>query len=66
MKTKSLFVKVLMPTVLIIVIAIVVFTLDVHYNNLHVDYHNRYAADSAKIENRIYTMWNIISDKFSI
>jgi hypothetical protein len=51
---------------LIIVTVFVVFTLDVHYNNLHVDYHNRYAADSAKIENRIYTMWNIISDQFSI
>jgi hypothetical protein len=51
---------------LVIVISLVVFTLDVHYNNLHVDYHNRYAADSAKIENRIYTMWNIISDKYSI
>jgi hypothetical protein len=51
---------------LIIVIPLVVFTLDVHYNNLHVDYHNRYAADSAKIENRIYTMWTIISDEYSI
>ena len=51
---------------LIIVILLVVFTLDIHYNNLHVDYHNRYAADSAKIENRVYTMWNIISDKYSI
>ncbi|MDR2138254.1 MAG: hypothetical protein LBP50_01700 [Tannerella sp.] len=42
------------------------FALDVHYNNLHIDYHNLYAADSAKIENRIYTMWNIIRDKYSI
>ncbi|MDR0725287.1 MAG: hypothetical protein LBF59_04675 [Prevotellaceae bacterium] len=51
---------------LIIVTLLVVFTLDVHYNNLHVDYHNRYAADSAKIENRIHTMWGIIRDKYSI
>ena len=51
---------------LVIAMLLVVFILDVHYNNLHADYHNRYVADSAKIENRIYTMWNIISDKYSI
>jgi hypothetical protein len=49
-----------------IVVAAIYFILDVHYNNIHIDYHNLYAADSAKIENRIYTMWNIIRDKYSI
>ncbi|MDR1983648.1 MAG: hypothetical protein LBQ28_02345 [Prevotellaceae bacterium] len=51
---------------LVVVTCLITFTLSVHYNNLHADYHNLYAADSAKIENRISTMWNIISDKFSI
>ncbi|MDR1984178.1 MAG: hypothetical protein LBQ28_05080, partial [Prevotellaceae bacterium] len=51
---------------LVAVTCLITFTLSVHYNNLHADYHNLYAADSAKIENRISTMWNIISDKFSI
>jgi hypothetical protein len=49
-----------------VIIAIIYFALDVHYNNLHIGYHNLYAADSSKIENRIYTMWNIIRDKYSI
>jgi hypothetical protein len=50
----------------VIIVALVYYALDIHYNNLHAGYHNLYAADSAKIENRIYTMWNIIRDKYSI
>ncbi|MDR2118004.1 MAG: hypothetical protein LBP25_00500 [Tannerellaceae bacterium] len=46
--------------------ALIYFALDVHYNNLHVGYHSLYAADSAKVENRLYTMWNVIRDKYSI
>jgi hypothetical protein len=42
------------------------FVLDIHYNNLHIEYHNLYVADSAKIENRLYTMWGVIRDKYSI
>jgi hypothetical protein len=66
MKIKSLFVKVLMPIALVAVLVFVYFILDIHYNNLHIEYHNLYTADSAKIEIRLYTMWNIIRDKYSI
>jgi hypothetical protein len=55
-----------MPAALVAVVAFVYFVLDIHYNNLHTGYHNLYAADSAKVENRLYTMWNIIRDKYSI
>ncbi|MDR1594266.1 MAG: hypothetical protein LBS43_07280 [Prevotellaceae bacterium] len=58
--------SILEGVMLVVVSLIVVFILDVHYNNLHVDYHNLYAADSAKIENRLFTMWNVIRDKYSI
>ncbi|MDR1553673.1 MAG: hypothetical protein LBS69_09470, partial [Prevotellaceae bacterium] len=64
MKTKKI--TVLMSAALVVVIVFVYFILDVHYNNQHVAYHNLYAADSAKIENRLYTMWNVIRDKYSI
>jgi hypothetical protein len=64
MKTKKM--TVLMSVALVVVMVFVYFVLDVHYNNQHVEYHNLYAADSAKIENRLYTMWNVIRDKYSI
>jgi uncharacterized membrane protein len=54
---------VLMSVALVVVMVFVYFVLDVHYNNQHVEYHNLYAAESAKFENRLYTMWNVIRDK---
>ncbi|MDR1405791.1 MAG: hypothetical protein LBI89_01125 [Prevotellaceae bacterium] len=63
---KPYLITILSVAALVIAAAFIWFALDVHYNNQHVDYHNLYAADSAKIENRIQTMWNVIKDKYSI
>jgi hypothetical protein len=58
--------SILMSVAFIAIVIFIYLALDIHYNNLHVEYHNLYSADSAKIENRVYTMWNIIRDKYSI
>jgi hypothetical protein len=66
MKVKPLFKKGWIFVALAALAGFLYFVFDVHYNNLHVTYHNLYAADSAKIENRLFTMWNIIRDQYSI
>jgi hypothetical protein len=58
-------IKTILAVIVFVAATVCVYVLlDVHYNNLHVEYHNLYAADSAKIENRIYTMWGVIRDKY--